>query len=59
MWGNHFDVFDSTLFLFIQKLKQRQKENKERRLVNERKGEVVQVVSNIRGYFMILIMCSF
>ncbi|CAF1134265.1 unnamed protein product [Adineta ricciae] len=28
------------------KLKQRQKENKERRLVNERKGEVVQVIKN-------------
>ncbi|CAF1150959.1 unnamed protein product [Rotaria sordida] len=28
------------------KLKQRQKENKERRLINERKGEVVQVIKN-------------
>ncbi len=30
--------------LLIQNLKQRQKENKERRLANERKGEVLQIV---------------
>lgn len=41
-----------SLLSFIQKLKQRQKENKERRLVNERKGEIVQVVSNFRGYVL-------
>ncbi|CAF4446065.1 unnamed protein product [Rotaria magnacalcarata] len=29
------------------KLKQRQKENKERQLINDRKGEVVQIVSEI------------
>ncbi len=35
---------------FLQKLKQRQKENKERRLINERKGEVLQIVRKTSSF---------